>query len=302
MPQPNPQLDERVKHFRDTEGLSTRQLDFGLWYLRNRKKFFFTLVFLLLLIAGGTIGYSLYQFSSYLFVGIKQDKQTFLDLTSATSLVTNKTNSGNNISYSEVRMMQGQDNKYDFVVAVTNANPMLSVKIKYAFEVNGQKIAPAEDFVLPQDTKYLMALHQDVAAGASANLIIESTSFIRVDRHKVADWSQYRLERMNFVIEDAKFIAGAESGLSEKINVGQLDFKITNHSAYGYVRVPLSIILKSNGSIVAVNRYWLDSFRSGEIRTAQISWPGKLPVVNEVEIIPDINILDDSVYLKYSTL
>ncbi len=302
MPKPNPQLEKSVNNFRDAEGLSTRQLDFGLWYLRNRKKFFYTLVVLLTLTAAGTIGYSLYQFSSYLLVGMQQDKQTYLDLTSSASLITSKVNIGNNISYSEVRVLQGQDGKTDLVAAVTNSNPMLLVKITYTFEANGQKIGEAQDFVLPQDTKYLMALHQDIPSNSSVNLVIEQTSFIRVDRHKVPDWTQYRLERLSFLIENAQFTSATNSGLSEKISVGQLDFKITNQSAYGYTSVPLAIILKSQGQIVAVNRYQLDNLRSGDVRTVHLSWPGNFPVINEVEVIPDLNILDDTIFMKYSVL
>jgi len=298
----NQQFDERLKHYRDVEGLSTRQLDFGLWYIKNRKKFFITLVIILALTAAGTIGYSLYQFSSYLIFGINQDKQVYLDLTSSASLVTNKVNIGNSISYSEVKVLQSHDNKYDLVAAVTNDNPRVIVKLSYVFDVNGQKIGRSEDFVLPGDTKYLMALGQSISANSVVNLVIEQTSFARLDRHKINDWDQFRLERMNFLVENAKFTPGIDSGLSEKINVGQLDFSITNNSAYGYNSVPLAILLKSQGSIIAVNRYVINSFRSGEQKKIQLSWPGRLASVNEVEIIPDINVTDDNVYLKYSGL
>lgn len=298
----NQQFDERLKHYRDVEGLSTRQLDFGLWYIKNRKKFFITLVIILALTAAGTIGYSLYQFSSYLIFGINQDKQVYLDLTSSASLVTNKVNIGNSISYSEVKVLQSHDNKYDLVAAVTNDNPRVIVKLSYVFDVNGQKIGRSEDFVLPGDTKYLMALGQSISANSVANLVIEQTSFARLDRHKINDWDQFRLERMNFLVENAKFTPGIDSGLSEKINVGQLDFSITNNSAYGYNSVPLAILLKSQGSIIAVNRYVINSFRSGEQKKIQLSWPGRLASVNEVEIIPDIDVTDDNVYLKYSGL
>lgn len=302
MQEKNPQLDERLKHYRDVEGLTTRQLDFGLWYIRNRKKFFITLVILLTLTAVGTVGYSLYQFSSYLIFGISQDKQTYLDLTSATSLVTNKVNLGSNISYSEARVLSGHDTSYDLVAAVTNANPWLLVRVSYYFEVAGQKIGKAESFVLPNDTKYLTALGQSIPANSLANLVIEQTTFIRLDRHKISDWEQFKLEHLNFLIQNAKFTPGVDSGLSEKINVGQLDFSITNNSAYGYNSVPLVLLLKSQGSIVAVNRYIINNFRSGEEKKVQLSWPGRLPSVSEVEILPDINITDDSVYLKYSSL
>jgi len=302
MPQPNDQFNNQLRNYRDVEGLSTRRLDFGLWYIRNRKKFFIALVVILALTAAGTVGYSLYQFSAYLLVGINQDKQNDLDLTSSASLLTNKVNIGSNISYSETRVLVGHDGKYDIVAAVTNANDRLAVRLDYGFEVNGQKLGSTQDFVLPGQTKYLMALSQNIAAGSSANLAIDQTTFIRLDRHKISDWEQYRLERLNFTVENAKFTPSVDSGLSEKISLGQLDFKITNNSAYGYKVVPLAILLKSQGAIVAVNRYIINNFRSGEVKTIQLSWPGRLPAINEVEVLPDIDILDDNVFLKYSSL
>jgi hypothetical protein len=250
----------------------------------------------------GTVGYSLYQFSSYLFFGMNQDKQTYLDLTSATSLVTNKVNVGNNLSYSEVRVLTGNDNTYDLVAAVTNSNPLVLVRLKYGFDIGGQTVGQTEDFVLPGNTKYLMALHQKVSNPSNVNLVIQQVSFIRLDRHKISDWDKYRLERLNFLIQDAKFTASLQSGLSEKISLGQLDFKITNNSAYGYTSVPLAILLKSQGEIVAVNRYIINNFRTGEEKTIQISWPGALPNVTQVEVLPDLNIIDESLYLKYSSL
>jgi len=298
----NKQIDERLRKYKETGGPSTGQLDFGLWYIRNRKKFFIFLIIILGLVASSTIGYSLYQFSSYLLFGASQDKQTLIELTSSAGLATNKTNLGSNISYSDVRVLANQNNNSDLVVAVTNANPSLLINIKYYFEVGGQKIGAADDFVLPGDTKYLMALNQVIPANTSANLVVDRLGFVRIDRHKIPDWDQYRLERFNFLIQNAKFIAGFDSGLSEKISLGQLDFKISNNSAYGYKTVPLEIVLKSQGQIVAVNRYIINNFRSGEERNIQLSWPGRLPSVNEVEILPDLNIIDDSIYLKYSSL
>jgi hypothetical protein len=296
----NKQLDERLDRYSDTEGLSTRQLNIGLWYVRNKKKFFVILIILLILTAVGTIGYSLYQFSSYLIVGIPQDQQTYLDLTSATSLVTNKVNVGNNISYSEVKMLPNQNNTMDLVAAVTNSSPSLSVRLKYYFVVDDKKIGEAEDFILPSDTKYLMSLNQAITSSSLVNLVIEQTSFIRLDRHKVSDWNTYRSDRFNFLIENAKFTSGTDSGLSEKISLGQLDFKITNNSAFSYKTVPLAILLKSQGQIMAVNRYIINNFRSGEAKVIQLSWPGRVSSINEVEILPDINILDDTIYLNYS--
>jgi len=38
---------------------------------------------------------------------------------------------------------------------------------------------------------------------------------------------------------------------------------------------------------------------SGENRPVQLSWPGNISRIDRVEIIPEINIMDDNIYIKY---
>lgn len=296
-------LDSRINEYRDTSGISTRRLDVGLWYLRHRKKFIVIFIAVLALTAASTIGYSLYKFSDYVFFGRFEDQKIYLELTSGSSFVTSKTNAGNNLSYSEVRILPSSANRHDVVAAVTNTNDRSVVNISYYFDINGEKIGAAQDFIFPGDTKYLMALGQSITAvNPRANLVIEDVSFGRIDRHAISDWAKYRADRLDFLIKDAVFKAGVESGLSEKVSLGELNFDITNQSAYGYKTVKLAILLKSRGEVAAATYYWLDNFRSGENRQIRLTWPGHLPVIDQVDIVPDINILDDNVYLRYSSL
>jgi len=295
-------IDDSVNKYKDTAGLTTRQLDFGLWYLRSRKKFFIVLLTVLVLLAVTTIGYSLYHFANYLIYGMEQDKKNFVELSSSASLVTNKVNLGSNLSYSDVRVLSSENNNSDLVVAVTNNNPRVLVNLNYYFDVNGAKMGEAEAFVLPGDTKYLVALNQAVASNSSVSLVVEDLYFMRLDRHQISDWDKYRSERFNFLVQDVKFTSAVDSGLSEKISLGRLYFKISNNSAYGYRTVPLIILLKSQGQIIALNRYVVNNFRSGEEKNIELSWPGRLANVNEIEVLPDLNILDAAVYLNYSSL
>ncbi len=293
--------DSRLKNYRDEAGLSTRRLEAGLWYVRHRKLFIFLIIFILGATALGTLGFSLYKFGHYYFVERQQQQQNFLELTSGTSLITNKSNAAGNLSYSEVRVLPGVDNSSDIIAAVTNTNTRSIINFSYYFDVNGTKVGAGSDFVFPGDTKYLMAFKQNVPANAFANLIIENFAFKRVDLHTVGNWEQYQSDRLNFQIENAVFAAAPQSGLSEKISLGELSFKITNKSGFGYKAADLDILLKSAGTIAAVNRHRLENFRSGESRTIRISWPGRLPTIDQVDIVPDVNILDEGVYLKYST-
>jgi len=51
--------------------------------------------------------------------------------------------------------------------------------------------------------------------------------------------------------------------------------------------------------LVGVQRYLLNDFLAEEKRHIDISWSGSLPMITKTEVQPDINILDESIYLKY---
>jgi len=78
-----------------------------------------------------------------------------------------------------------------------------------------------------------------------------------------------------------------------------LEFKITNQTAYAYYEAPLQILLYSGSELVGVQTYSVNNFLAGEKRNVNLSWPGGLQTVSRTEVKPNINILDDDVYLKY---
>ncbi len=98
---------------------------------------------------------------------------------------------------------------------------------------------------------------------------------------------------------DLNFSAGSVSGLSDKVNLNTLDFSVKNQTPFGYYEAPLNIFLYSGSEIVAVNRYILNNFLPGETRFVKMSWPGNFGSANRTDVVPDINIIDDGVYLKY---
>jgi thymidylate kinase len=54
----------------------------------------------------------------------------------------------------------------------------------------------------------------------------------------------------------------------------------------------------NNGKIVYLDRYLADNLTSQENRNIQITWPGAIGDITSVSILPDVNILDQSVYQK----
>lgn len=293
-------IDKDVRDYRDEVGLSTRQLDWGLRLVRYRKTFVIFAIWFLTGAGIGTLGYSLYSFGHYLIVGRAEDQQVYQDL-SATPLPAPNKSFDAQLSYPAPRILLNAGSRGDVVVPVTNPNPRSAAYFNYHFLVNGAAIGGRSDFILPGETKYLLALGQEIPAGSTdAQLVIENYSLKRVDAHAVPDWAAYRAQRMDFRISDARFVPGTSSGLSEKLSVGEMSFTIANASAYGYRNLRLIILLKSNGEVVAANDYVLENFRSGETRSPRLSWTGNVPPVNQVEVIPDLDILDSGIYLPYS--
>ncbi len=290
-----------LQTFHSDATVSSTRLDIGLWFLRNRKKLTIIWIGILVAISLGTWGYSLYGFGHYMLVEKAQHQQMLADLTSSQNMVRSPRYSENLLSIFETKILPVQNSKADLFATVVNNHDKFLVFFNYHFEISGQVVSSGSDFVLPGATKYIMALQQPIPAGQlSANFVIDSLSGDRVNPHRIADWAAFQKEHLNIKIDKAVFTPGQDSGLSEKINVGQVDFKITNSGAFGYKDLRLIIVLKSNQTIVSINQHIIKDFRSGESKEVSLSWPGVNGFVNQIEIIPDVNVLDDSVYLPYS--
>lgn len=291
-----------ISNFRDESGVSTRRLEFGLWFIRHRKHFFIGAIIFLSLISVSTIGYSIYNFSHYLIVGRDQDEQLYKDISSSANQLVSRPAVDNYLSISEVTLLLNQNNQADFVGKVVSAHNRSVINFSYYFDVNGEQIGAGNTFVLPGDTKYVMALNQKLTSTPSgAELIITDISYNPMPREVIPLWQEYRADRLRLQVQDAAFIPGQDSGLSEKISLGELSFTIINQGGFSYKQLPLAIVLRLGDRIVSASRYYIDNFRSGEKKSVRISWPGSWSGISKIEIIPDINILDENVYLQYSS-
>lgn len=82
-------------------------------------------------------------------------------------------------------------------------------------------------------------------------------------------------------------------------NLSSLDFSITNLTDYGYYSVPFNIALYNGSDLVGVNIFVVNNFLAGETREVSLTWLSNIQRVTRVEVRPNLNILDDSLYLKY---
>lgn len=279
--------------------VSDRQLNFSLWFIRHQARLWMGVLVILLVVGASTLGYSLFKFGHYLIFGLGEDQRLQFELSSSPNPSFDRQNFFDNFYYSPVTVIAFDSEKSDLVASVGNENSRSVARFNYRFEYNGERLDGGESFVLPGETKYLISLAQPLSSLAGVELIIEDLRFQNLSPRLIPDWQQYRLDRLDFLIEKPTFVPGSTNPLSERVNLSEVRFNISNQTAYGYRNVPLLIVLKRQGETVGVNRHYLSDFYSGQSRAVTLVWPGRLTAVDQIEVLPDLDIFDENVYLRY---
>lgn len=289
-------LAKQLSNFEGSEGLATKHLDLGLWYIKHRRHFFLGLVSLLSVVAVILWGSSLYYFGSYVLKGMVEQKNALLGLTQ-NNLISPRVDYASNLKYQFLKVINLEGDRYDLVGSLTNANDSQWLSFNYYFVVNGQKTTSQRGFAHPNENKFLFSLNQTLSGQpAVGQLVIEDITWSKIDNHQISDWSFYKLEHLNFPVKDKVFIDSDASGLTENLKLNQVSFLIENQTAYSYYEVPLNIVAYNQDNIVAVTRYLLTDFDSRQNKQVELSLLGYVPKVSRLDIQPDLNILDQSIY------
>ncbi|MCX6794824.1 MAG: hypothetical protein NTY31_02470 [Candidatus Falkowbacteria bacterium] len=285
--------DIDLKNYNDKAGVSLKRMNFGLWVAEHRRRIIKLFIAFLISLSAFFFIYSSYYFVVYLISGdpnaqLLNDNLSFSARQAASAL---------EISSPQVFDNDGQP---DLAVQIVNPNEKFMANFSYCFKLGDKDVACGQAFILPAEKKYILALASEFSGRPSElSFSISDIFWRRIDAHQIPSWADFYSQRLDFAISDLDFTTAALSGLSDKINLNTLGFSIKNQTAYGYYEAPLNIFLYSGSDLVAVNRYLLQNFLSGETRVVKISWPGRFDAVNRTEVAPDINIMDDNVYLKY---
>jgi hypothetical protein len=290
-----------IGRYKDLGGITIKKLEQGLWYVEHRELFRKIFIWLLVAVSASFWSYSIYGFAYYFARGMKEDEVMIKQMIE-TGSVSHKyilEISAVDLASKQVKIFKLDGKKSDFFAEVINPNENYSAVFDYYFTAGAKETARMRGFILPGENKYLLALGQEIEnQSRDAQLKIENIAWSRINKHKFPDWNLYRDERLNIAVYDIKFTPSKEGGLSEKIGLNTLGFKAIDKSAYSYLNADFVILLYSGQNIIGVNSYPLERFMSGEERPARMTFPGKIGNVNKVEVIPNINILDESNYLK----
>lgn len=281
--------------------LTEKRLKFGLWYISQKERLKKILIGFLIFFSVITWGWSFWSFGYYLLKGKSLDQL----------MITELVNSGfpnhnyilqispSELEFGEVRVLSNE-NTYDFVIPVTNKNQKYWADFSYSFILDGNETAEQRSFILPNESKYLVFFGQKFPTTPNfVSININSVSWERISAHKFSDWPSFASSHLNIKPSQVDFAPAQNSGLSENLNINTLKFVLSNNTAYNYWNVDLIILIKSGADISGVQKYSLEQLRSGEERKVSLSFSGRFYGASSVEILPELDILDDKVYMNY---
>jgi len=282
--------DSRLENYQDASGLSWRQMNFGLWLAENRRNITRAIIILLILISAFFFIFSSYSYLVYFLRGPVDNQPE--------SQVLSPRNPINEMTIGSLEIFQNTDS-YDLAVRLQNNNDNFSAEFNYCFYQGEITLDCRKGYILPSEDKYLLSLGLELQDLKAVSFQINDIFWTRVNRRQIPDWAAFFKERINFETANINFLNASRSGLSENIRLNSLEFDFINHSAYSYFNAPLNIYFYNGSDLIGVKSYVVRNFLTGETRPIKIVWSGDLEEANRIEIVPNINILDDQVYLRF---
>ena len=282
-----------IDKYRDLDGLTMKKLNFGLWYLENKKGLLISIYIILGAISVITWFIFFKAFGYYILFGMNEDSKMMEDMINNPGVSHEQVlkTAAHPIQIDTIDVLVNSSGSYDIVAKITNVNRKYFSNFSYSFNIGNEIVGPFEGFILADEEKYLILLDQKLSKRPTVvNLDIENT-WNKIDGHQISDWPAYRDNFIDFTVENKVFSNPNESNLSEKLNLSVVEFDIKNNSAYSYYQVDLDILLYSRGSLVSVSQYSLDRFISEETRHVDITWPGKVTRADSIVVLPNVNIM-----------
>jgi len=187
----------------------------------------------------------------------------------------------------------GED--YDFLSRISSSSPKYWAEYDYNFTYSGGETAPGEGFVLPISEKWVSKLSQESDSRPSnSKLVISNIMWHRIDPAEVPNYEEWRDERLNLEITDIEQTTEGLDGAA----VAKTKFNVYNRSAFGYYEIGFHVIPYRGSTPIGVNYIVIDSLESGEKREVEVSWFDSLAQVSKIEIEPEVNLFDESNYIR----
>lgn len=285
------------KKYTDPTGeFGSKELGWGMWYVKNKVFLYKLLIFALVAFCAGTIGYSLFRVGTFVYYDIvyKPLQEQEFAYSRNFAAVRPRFNPAP-LEIMSTFAVNGGTSFIDAVSEVSNPNDRYIATVVYHFDFGGKLSETKTEKIMPLSSRPLVAfgLDSDAYPGVPV-LVIESMSWRRVSAHTVTDVAVWQDERLFFSVSDFVFEYGGAPGT---ISANVVRFTLKNETAFGY-KAPLFYVgLFQNGALVGVMQFELTDFDSLDSQVIDLRNFVPNLSVSEIKLYPIIDLYDKSVYL-----
>lgn len=200
------------------------------------------------------------------------------------------------VQSTQVETFPTTGNRMDFLVELTNPNPLWWAEFTYHFNADGDNTPQRQGFILPQSQRYVTELGwQGKTVARAAQLQVDDIRWHHVNPNQVQnDYASFAANRLQLQFKDVKYENNLQIG---NRTIGQTSFTLVNTSGYGFWDVDVTAVVFRGGSPAGVTRVNLQQVKPGESRPITIDWFDNLPGITRTDLRADVNILDPNSYL-----
>lgn len=268
------------------------RLSFGYWWIENKETIKNAAILASLAIGGLLLLYGLYGYIDYYLISYSKNQKLFQPR--QVSLDWNyiqQISMPLEVQASSVRAIRSKDN-YDLITTVTNPNDKWYIsKLDYHFTFGNATTDSKTSYILPGETTYLVELNEERSGGLTANIVVED-----IEWTKEPNYAELKEQLMRFEVSEIAYTPAQQTGISGSQPINQVSFKIKNNSAQNFWNVDIIVQLFAGTQLRGVNTFNLNSLDALEEREVVLNWPGVLPAINKVEVVPQIDILNPDSY------
>lgn len=275
--------------------MSKRQLGFAYWFVTHK-----ILLKKIALAAGFVISslfllYGVYGFVDYFLITGPKEKQMLAQLPKMLvdfRVIHQKAARGLEILSAHLVPSSG---KYDLVAKMRNPNDKWRASFDYYFLIDGRPTDLKTGFILPKEDKFIFELAYAAQSPKSLSFVIDKVRWQKLDPHKISNYDSWKKLHFNFLVSDITFNGAVK--VDSRV-FSQAGFEVKNLSAYDFWQVDFKAVLYRGPVIAGANFVHTEQFRAADSRDMAVTWYEPIPGVTKIEVYPEVNIFNDSVYMK----
>lgn len=280
-----------LKKYNDPTGLAAKNLDFGLWVANNQRNLYKILIIFLIIVASGLAIYASYGYIYYFVFGRAQDQALTQDVSGVNLAAYRLQNKPLDLQIGKTQALNTKTGS-DLIAHLINPNEKQFAVFDFCFK-SGENSTCGSSFIMPKESKDVVVINNSLKiADNQIKFELSNIRWQKLNAGEVPNWDDFKANHLQFNITEPTFSSYSN-------NISYLEFDISNESPYGYFEIPLNIIISQGEETVAVNRYIIKDFNSRDKKSVRLSWPEASGISGTIKVVPDLNIMDATIYKPY---